>query len=190
MAIRGAIHGHAPTIKFMEFDVHWKLVRRQVYHIEGLNYAHDFAMTRDYFIVHMTPFVDVSSDLAIKIAAGWVSAGDSMRLVPSLPSRILLLPRCQGDGEGGGDVIQCDTPSPMHIFHFGSAYQETVSSTGEVVVKFTAVTLGPKFNMKFDKKGISTSSLYMQFLLNVVILHILTPHILSCCLYSVVIERV
>ena len=60
LSIRPGV-GRLPSLTFYEFDPHWNLVAHQSHHIEGLNYAHDFLLLPDYYILHMTPFVNVSS---------------------------------------------------------------------------------------------------------------------------------
>jgi len=49
-----------PSLGIYEFDPHWRIVQHQLHHIKGLNYAHDFLLLPDYYVFHMTPFVDTS----------------------------------------------------------------------------------------------------------------------------------
>ena len=49
-----------PSLGIYEFDPHWRVVQHQLHHIKGLNYAHDFLLLPDYYVFHMTPFVDTS----------------------------------------------------------------------------------------------------------------------------------
>lgn len=157
MSHRPGVGGKTPTIIFLEFDIKWKLIQKEVFNVPGLNYAHDFAMTKDYYILHMSPFVDVSGKLGLSIATGLLSAGDSMRYYPHLPSKIVLLPRSNGTTAHVTSavlpkMVSLDTTEPCHIFHFGTCKQYTHAKSGNQTVEFTAVTLGSKFNMKFDHK--------------------------------------
>ena len=88
------IGGTKAQVCFSEFDEQWNLVHQQRHTVDGLNYAHDFAMTPHYYVVQMTPFVDVSSKaLALGISAGVSSPGASMRHHPELPSSMVVIPR-------------------------------------------------------------------------------------------------
>lgn len=49
-----------PSLAIYEFDRNWRLVQHQLHRIHGLNYAHDFLLLPDYYVFHMTPFVDTS----------------------------------------------------------------------------------------------------------------------------------
>lgn len=108
-----------PCLEINEFDHEWKSVSNNKLSIDGLNYSHDFALFPDYYVFHMTPFVDVSSWLAFKVMSGLTSPGESMRYYPHLPSKFVVIPRNARSVE---EVIQIPT-DPCHIFHFGTAEQ-------------------------------------------------------------------
>lgn len=54
--------------------------------IKGLTYCHDFIATENYYVIHMTPFVKVTKEIALKIYLGKASFGDLMGYYPDLPS--------------------------------------------------------------------------------------------------------
>ncbi|KAJ3092040.1 hypothetical protein HK102_011388 [Quaeritorhiza haematococci] len=71
--------GKPSSLMLNEYNREWNLVQSQVHHIPGLNYAHDFILTPSYYILHMSPFVKISSYLFFKIALGHTSPGEAMR---------------------------------------------------------------------------------------------------------------
>lgn len=101
-----------PSLTVYEFDRSWHLCQKQIHHIEGLNYGHDFVLLPDYYVFHMTPFVKGSWWIATKILLGWSSPGDEMRYHPELPSRFVIIPR-HGSGDSAG-VMFVDT-EPCHV---------------------------------------------------------------------------
>ena len=150
LSSRPAIGKRRAIIQFTEFDPEWKVVRQQIHHIDGLNYVHDFAMTPNYLIVQMTPFVHIDAMAGLKILSGTTSPGEMMRYYEHLPSKLVLIPRYKGAGisEDSEDLlpIQVDDISPVHIFHFGTAFENNES------VELTAVCLSPPFQMHWDRR--------------------------------------
>ncbi len=59
MSVRPGV-GKPPSLALYEFGPKWELLSFQLHHIEGLNYAHDFLLLPDYYIVHMTPFAEIT----------------------------------------------------------------------------------------------------------------------------------
>lgn len=59
MSVRPGV-GRPPALALYEFGPKWELLSFQMHHIEGLNYSHDFLLLPDYYILHMTPFVEIS----------------------------------------------------------------------------------------------------------------------------------
>lgn len=59
MSLRPGI-GQSPGLALYEFGPKWELLSFQMHRIEGLNYSHDFLLLPDYYILHMTPFVEIS----------------------------------------------------------------------------------------------------------------------------------
>eukprot|EP01137_Pigoraptor_chileana_P002687 Opistho-2@41870 len=144
ISLKAAITPNLSTLGIMEYDRSWKLVRKQVHRIPGLDYAHDFAMTENYYIFHITPFVKTTKMLALAIAGGISSPGESMRYYPDRPSRIVAIPRDPAR-QDAYVAVDCD---PCHIFHFATAEERDNGRT----IEFTAVTLGKSFNMEFQNK--------------------------------------
>ena len=131
------------------------------------------ARAHRYYILQMTPFVEITNALFLGVSAGVASPGGSMRHHPHLPSCIVLIPRDRsapiataagGRGGGGGSSAELPLPlpptqvdpphctpiivrdtSPVHVFHFGNAYEDAAG-----LVHFTAVCLSPPFNMTWD----------------------------------------
>ena len=150
LSTRPAIGKRRAVIQFTEFDQEWGVVRQQLHHIDGLNYAHDFAMTPNYLIVQMTPFVHIDASAGLKILSGSTSPGEMMRHFSHCPSRLVLIPRYQGQGFTEDDDtlthIQIDDVSPVHIFHFGTAFARPDG------LELTAVCLAPPFQMRWDRR--------------------------------------
>jgi all-trans-8'-apo-beta-carotenal 15,15'-oxygenase len=150
LSARPTVGTHRAVILFSEFNRKWELVRQQLHHIDGLNYVHDFAMTPNYLIVQMTPFVHVDALAGLKILSGSTSPGEMMRHHPELPSRIVVIPRHKGSGtvEDPPDLKPqlLDDVSPVHVFHFSTAFE---TDTG---LELTAVCLDPPFEMRWDHK--------------------------------------
>ncbi|KAI8810825.1 carotenoid oxygenase [Cladochytrium replicatum] len=132
-----------PVLQMNEYDSQWKLIRSKVVHVPGLNYAHDFVLTPNYYIIHKTPFVKMSKALFYKIALGLSSPGECMQYYPDMPSQFVIIPR-----ETANPTWRLVDTDPMHIYHFGTAQEEDKGQ----ILKFNAVCLGKKFNMKFDQQ--------------------------------------
>ncbi|XP_065058302.1 apocarotenoid-15,15'-oxygenase-like [Rhopilema esculentum] len=162
----------SPGLDVFEFNEDWSLHQKQRRLIEGLNYMHDFALLPEYYIVHITPFVKVTTWLSLKIAAGWTSPGEAMEHHKDLPSKFVIIPR---DPAKSDQIVTVDTGT-FHIFHFGTAEQE-----GHLL-KFTAPCLGPKFNMDFDSEvWLSNTSVAPGKVTNFVIdLNSKTSSLISC----------
>lgn len=128
---------------------------KQTFHIPGLNYAHDLLLSKHFYIVQMSPFVNVSTVDMYMFFLGLSSPGDAMRYHDNLPCRLVIIARTREIADnvlGGQQWIEADIPDPCHIFHFGNV-QEQVEEDGRVVgLDLTAVCLGKKFNMEFENK--------------------------------------
>lgn len=112
MSMRPGFSQKSPSLTVYEFDPSWNLCQKQIHHVEGLNYAHDFVLLPDYYVFHMTPFVKGSWWITTKILLGLSSPGDEMRYYPELPSRFVIIPRhTSGDN---ARVIFVDT-DPCHV---------------------------------------------------------------------------
>ena len=112
ISLRPGFSQTRPSLAIYEFDPSWRLCQKQIHHIEGLNYGHDFVLLPDYYVFHMTPFVKGSWWINTKILLGLSSPGDDMRYYPELPSRFVIIPRhVSGDSTG---VMFVDT-EPCHV---------------------------------------------------------------------------
>ena len=107
------------SLVIYEFDSRWHLFQKKLLHIPGLNYAHDFLLLPDYYVFHMTPFIRVSSLVALKMFCGLAAPADDMRYHAHLPSRFVFIPRYGGGGEAEQGVIFVDT-DPCHVSRLGT----------------------------------------------------------------------
>lgn len=143
LSLRPGFSQIKPSLAVYEFSCSWQLCQKQIHHIDGLNYGHDFVLLPDYYVFHMTPFVKGSWWATTKMLLGWSSPGEQMQYHPELPSRFVIIPRHKNNGDTGVMFVDTD---PCHIFHFGTAQQ-----TGKMI-EFCAVCLDTRLDMSFDKK--------------------------------------
>ncbi|MCX6128402.1 MAG: carotenoid oxygenase family protein, partial [Proteobacteria bacterium] len=61
---------NTPKIKILHYDATWGLIKKDLIEVPGLSYIHDFGMTENYYIVHVTPFVVPNRKLLIRYALG------------------------------------------------------------------------------------------------------------------------
>ncbi|KAI1302179.1 hypothetical protein EDD11_005644 [Mortierella claussenii] len=150
-----------PSLQINEYGRRWAVESLQTFHIPYLNYAHDLLMSKHFYIVQITPFVNTSTTEAYKFFLGISSPGDAMRYYDHLPCRLVIIARTPQVAEnilGGRPWIEADIPEPCHIFHFGNVQEiverDSSGSGGECVVglDLTAVCLGKKFTMEFENK--------------------------------------
>ncbi|KAG0051386.1 hypothetical protein BGZ83_003809 [Gryganskiella cystojenkinii] len=143
-----------PSLQINEYGREWAVKSLQTFHIPGLNYAHDLLLSKHFYIVQITPFVNISNVDVYKFFLGLSSPGDAMRYYDHLPCRLVIIARTPEIAErvlGGKQWIEADIPEPCHIFHFGNV-QEILSNDKVVGLDLTAVCLGKKFNMEFENK--------------------------------------
>lgn len=69
------------ALMIAEYDREWKLLQKQVHRIPYLNYAHDFVLTEHFYVFHITPFVKITKETVLAIAAGSSSPGEQLKLV-------------------------------------------------------------------------------------------------------------
>ena len=117
MGLRPTIGNRKPVLALYEFDRNWNLSQRQIHSIPGLNYAHDFLLLPDYYVVHMTPFATADWWTIAKVVMGWSSLGHSMRYYQHLPSRFVVVPRHTGAKHQR--ILQLDTDA-FHVSQSGS----------------------------------------------------------------------
>ena len=112
MSVRPGLGSTKPTLYLYEFDESWRLVQEQCYNIDGLNYGHDFLLLPDYYIFHMTPFVNAYLQDIIKVYTGLRGPGQLMRYHHDLPSRFVVIPRHKQAAHQ--DIMMMDT-DPFHV---------------------------------------------------------------------------
>ena len=122
------------SVRFCEFDRQWRLLRKLDLRLPELNYVHDFVATPTHFVVHVTPFVNVTPEMTARIARGELSLGESMRYYPDLPSKMIVVERFPTGPTPA--TIEFET-EPCHIYHFGTCAQSADQIT------FDAVCLPP-----------------------------------------------
>jgi all-trans-8'-apo-beta-carotenal 15,15'-oxygenase len=122
------------SVRFCEFDRRWRLLRKLDLRLPELNYVHDFVATPTHFVVHVTPFVNVTPEMTARIARGELSLGESMRHYPDLPSKMIVVERFPTGPTPA--TIEFET-EPCHIYHFGTCAQSADQIT------FDAVCLPP-----------------------------------------------
>lgn len=110
-SLRPAVKGSQPWLEINEFDRRWNLVNSNKLSINGLNYAHDFVLFPNFYVFHMTPFVNASSWEAFKIMAGFTSPGEGMRYYSHLPSKFVVIPR---NAKSSEEIIEITT-EPCHV---------------------------------------------------------------------------
>ena len=113
--------------------------------VPGLNYAHDFLLTPNWYIIHMTPFVNTSIKATMDIVKGKSSPGESFRYSPECPSKMVLVGR---GNSNSGKIIEMET-EPCHIYHYATAFEDPKS--GDIV--FDACCLPPGFTMDWQYKS-------------------------------------
>ncbi|ORX89145.1 carotenoid oxygenase [Basidiobolus meristosporus CBS 931.73] len=154
LSVKPGLGNEKPRLGINEYGRKWELKYNQVFNIPGLNYAHDFLLSKHFYLVHMSPFVKISRWLFYQFVLGLNSPGESMKYYADLPSRIIAIPRRPEYQKllGNKPWLELDV-DPCHIFHFTNIAEISEGSeNGEPTrLTFEAVTLGKNFNMNFDK---------------------------------------
>ncbi len=97
--------------------------------VAGLNYVHDLSLTPSFYIVHMSPFAEISQESIAAVLSGSVAPGQSMKLSPGAPCRLLLFRRRQR-GDAAQHIhppIHFDLPAAVHIYHFSRAIEHVTA---------------------------------------------------------------
>ena len=136
-----------PRLSFYEWDRQMKLVRASRLELEHVHYAHDFIMTPNYYIVHVTPFIDLSMETLMEIVQGKNSPGQSMKYVPGAPSQFIMIERFP-KSEQTRKTIRFHT-EPCHIYHYAHCRENSRTK----VVSFQACCLPMGFNMDWQYKA-------------------------------------
>ena len=152
-----------PQIHIAEFTEDWKPLKSHVAHIAGLNYVHDIAVTPNYYVCQMTPFVKVDEKSVEMVISGEKLPGEQMRLYPDMPCRLVIIDRVTGKL-----VAQPDLAEKCHIYHFGNVWEE---GTGKDKLVVQAACLPAKFTMEFQERlwltnGLDAPSQYFTMKVN------------------------
>ena len=128
-----------PYVTFYEVNERCEVISETTAAVPHLNYVHDLCVTPSYYIVQMTPFVNVSLSKISSILQGESSPGEQLKYAPGLPCKIVLVKRPligeerRGEGvveyEHMGEypnVMEFELPEPIHIYHFSRAVEVAV----------------------------------------------------------------
>lgn len=106
-------------LTMLEFDAQWNCVSRREVSPENMRYVHDFLVTPNHYVLHISPFVHFSYlDLA-RVMVHNKAPSDLMRHYAGRPSKIMIIPR---DTHSGASIRYLDIDA-CHIFHFGHAFE-------------------------------------------------------------------
>ncbi|KAL6075485.1 Dioxygenase [Balamuthia mandrillaris] len=144
------------TVYLHEFDREWNLVQQQAHQFDHFYYCHDLLLTENYYILHQTPFYQLSKANTVKLYLGLSSPGDLVHWYPSMPSRMILVPRrpsAQQLARPDKGIRFFDT-EPCIIYHHLNAFEHppSPSSPHRKQISFASCCGGTKFNMKWDHK--------------------------------------
>ncbi len=119
-----------PCVRFFELDPSGSVVCECQHYVAGLNYVHDLSLTPSFYIVHMSPFAEVSHDGIDSVLSGKMAPGESMKLAPGAPCRLLLFRRPQLDNAAQElhPPIHFDLPAAVHIYHFSRAIEHVTAA--------------------------------------------------------------
>lgn len=123
---------------FYAINDQWQLVDKINVQDRHLNYFHDFALTKNYIVLHISPFQSWNKLKTFKFKWGMLDPSGLMNFDPCKRSEFLVISR------KSGEIIKRFPVAPFHIFHFANSYEENSK------IYFSAVTLGTDFNMGFD----------------------------------------
>jgi all-trans-8'-apo-beta-carotenal 15,15'-oxygenase len=126
--------GLSTALTLYEFDLDGQLCHRQVHHMPGLGFFHDFALTPNYAIFFQNPVVLDP----IPYVFGLKSAGQALRFRQDQPTRIWIIPR-----RGEGPVQTLET-QPCFIFHHANAWEEGQTLQVESICYPHLPSLGPE----------------------------------------------
>jgi all-trans-8'-apo-beta-carotenal 15,15'-oxygenase len=118
-----------PCVRFFELDAAGVVACESEHYVAGLNYVHDLSLTPSFYIVHMSPFAEISYEGIESIFSGSRAPGESMKLSPGAPCRLLLFPRPR-PGDGAHQLappIHFDLPAAVHIYHFSRVIEHVTT---------------------------------------------------------------
>ncbi len=114
-----------PCVRFFELDPSGSVACESQHYVAGLNYVHDLSVTPSFYIVHMSPFTEISNEGIDSILTGKLAPGESMKYSPGAPCRLLLFRRpLPGDEtQRLPPPMHFDLPAAVHIYHFSRAIE-------------------------------------------------------------------
>ena len=110
----GVKPGLSSIFTIFEIDSSGNLLKRHAHTIPGFAFLHDMAITPNYCIFFQNPLVFNP----LPFALGWRSASHCLNFSPSLPMRVIIIPR------NGKDKIQILDTEPFFVFHHANAWEE------------------------------------------------------------------
>lgn len=118
-----------PCVRFFELDGSGSVVCESEHYVAGLNYVHDLSLTPSFYIVHMSPFAEMSLETIDTVLSGSMAPGETMKLSPGAPCRLLLFRRpLPGDeAQQLHPPIHFDLPAAVHIYHFSRAIEHVTA---------------------------------------------------------------
>jgi all-trans-8'-apo-beta-carotenal 15,15'-oxygenase len=137
-------------ISLYEFDRSLKLKVATRLQLQGCNYAHDFLISPNWYILHASPFIDTRLETLNLVKQRQLSPGETMKYVPGAESQIILVERpTTGNTTTSNNprIIRLDT-EPCHIFHFANCRE-----TKDGIVQFEAMCLPMNFNMDWEDQA-------------------------------------
>jgi all-trans-8'-apo-beta-carotenal 15,15'-oxygenase len=114
-----------PCVRFFELDPSGSVACESQHYVAGLNYVHDLSVTPSFYIVHMSPFAEISYEGIDSILSDKSAPGESMKYSPGAPCRLLLFRRPQPGDETQRlpPPMHFDLPAAVHIYHFSRAIE-------------------------------------------------------------------
>ena len=118
-----------PCVRFFELDSTGIVACESEHYVAGLNYVHDLSLTPSFYIVHMSPFAEISYEGIDSILSGDFAPGETMKLSPGAPCRLLLFRRPLPGHEARqrDPPIHFDLPAAVHIYHFSRAIEHVTA---------------------------------------------------------------
>jgi len=116
----GTLLGAQPKLMLYRVSRNGVMQKPRTVNLDGLSFVHDFVLTPRWQVFFLTP---VTFDVP-RALLGVDTPVDSIRSDEGAPTRVLLVPR------GDGEPIQLDA-DPNFVFHFANGFEE---ADGRVVV--------------------------------------------------------
>nr|MCM0593980.1 carotenoid oxygenase family protein [Gloeotrichia echinulata DEX184] len=108
--------GQSTTITIFELNLAGNVVRKQVHHVPGFCFIHDFVITPNYCIFFQNPV----AFNPLPFVLGMRSAAECIKVKPNQPTRIIVIPRFPQTKQTG--IKTLETTSGF-IFHHVNAFE-------------------------------------------------------------------